>query len=56
MGLPIFDPCAIYLIIAGFLRPIVIFGPIADVARDKLAREVPDLFELASECPFVSTY
>ncbi|XP_073764688.1 tight junction protein 1 isoform X6 [Danio rerio] len=32
---------------AGFLRPIVIFGPIADVARDKLAREVPDLFELA---------
>ncbi|XP_065123605.1 tight junction protein 1 isoform X4 [Paramisgurnus dabryanus] len=32
---------------AGFLRPVVIFGPIADVARDKLAREVPDLFELA---------
>ncbi|XP_059366648.1 tight junction protein ZO-1-like isoform X11 [Carassius carassius] len=39
---------------AGFLRPVVIFGPIADVARDKLAREVPDLFELASKCPFVS--
>ncbi|XP_028811883.1 tight junction protein ZO-1 isoform X6 [Denticeps clupeoides] len=32
---------------AGFLRPVVIFGPIADVAREKLAREVPDLFELA---------
>ncbi|XP_016318963.1 tight junction protein ZO-1-like isoform X6 [Sinocyclocheilus anshuiensis] len=32
---------------AGFLRPVVIFGPIADVARDKLAREVPDMFELA---------
>uniref|UniRef100_A0A8C1DB62 Zona occludens protein 1 n=1 Tax=Cyprinus carpio carpio TaxID=630221 RepID=A0A8C1DB62_CYPCA len=32
---------------AGFLRPVVIFGPIADVARDKLGREVPDLFELA---------
>ncbi|XP_035376833.1 tight junction protein ZO-1 isoform X3 [Electrophorus electricus] len=32
---------------AGFLRPVVIFGPIADIARDKLAREVPDLFELA---------
>ncbi|XP_056600964.1 tight junction protein ZO-1 isoform X8 [Triplophysa dalaica] len=32
---------------AGFLRPVVIFGPIADVARDKLSREVPDLFELA---------
>lgn len=33
---------------AGFLRPVVIFGPIADVAREKLAREGPDLFELAS--------
>uniref|UniRef100_A0A672QNW6 Tight junction protein 1 n=1 Tax=Sinocyclocheilus grahami TaxID=75366 RepID=A0A672QNW6_SINGR len=41
---------------AGFLRPVVIFGPIADVARDKLAREVPDMFELASECPFVNTH
>ncbi|XP_070302944.1 tight junction protein ZO-1-like [Salvelinus sp. IW2-2015] len=34
---------------AGFLRPVVIFGSIADVAREKLAREEPDLFELASE-------
>ncbi|CAB1339540.1 unnamed protein product [Coregonus sp. 'balchen'] len=32
---------------AGFLRPVVIFGSIADVAREKLAREEPDLFELA---------
>lgn len=37
---------------AGFLRPVVIFGPIADVAREKLGREVPDLFELASEFQF----
>uniref|UniRef100_A0A8C1DFW5 Zona occludens protein 1 n=1 Tax=Cyprinus carpio carpio TaxID=630221 RepID=A0A8C1DFW5_CYPCA len=36
---------------AGFLRPVVIFGPIADVARDKLAREVPDVFELAKSEP-----
>ncbi|KAK7170510.1 hypothetical protein R3I94_000647 [Phoxinus phoxinus] len=36
---------------AGFLRPVVIFGPIADVARDKLGREVPDLFELAKSEP-----
>uniref|UniRef100_A0A673MV22 Tight junction protein ZO-1-like n=1 Tax=Sinocyclocheilus rhinocerous TaxID=307959 RepID=A0A673MV22_9TELE len=36
---------------AGFLRPVVIFGPIADVARDKLAREVPDMFELAKSEP-----
>lgn len=33
---------------AGFLRPVVIFGPIADVAREKLSREETDLFELAS--------
>ncbi|XP_034428473.1 tight junction protein ZO-1 isoform X9 [Hippoglossus hippoglossus] len=32
---------------AGFLRPVVMFGPIADVAREKLAREEPDIFELA---------
>ncbi|XP_067352436.1 tight junction protein ZO-1 isoform X4 [Channa argus] len=32
---------------AGFLRPVVIFGPIADVAREKLAREEPDIYELA---------
>ncbi|XP_066510814.1 tight junction protein ZO-1-like isoform X3 [Hoplias malabaricus] len=36
---------------AGFLRPVVVFGPIADVAREKLAREVPDLFELAKSEP-----
>lgn len=34
---------------AGFLRPVVIFGPIADVAREKLARQEPDIFELASK-------
>ncbi|XP_031702591.1 tight junction protein ZO-1 isoform X7 [Anarrhichthys ocellatus] len=32
---------------AGFLRPVVLFGPIADVGREKLAREEPDIFELA---------
>ncbi|XP_077420687.1 tight junction protein 1 isoform X8 [Vanacampus margaritifer] len=36
---------------AGFLRPVVIFGPIADVAREKLAREEPDAFELAKTEP-----
>ncbi|XP_075998664.1 tight junction protein 1 isoform X7 [Genypterus blacodes] len=36
---------------AGFLRPVVIFGPIADVAREKLAREETDLFELAKSEP-----
>ncbi|XP_029284521.1 tight junction protein ZO-1 isoform X13 [Cottoperca gobio] len=36
---------------AGFLRPVVLFGPIADVAREKLAREEPDVFELAKSEP-----
>ncbi|XP_077372305.1 tight junction protein 1b isoform X3 [Festucalex cinctus] len=36
---------------AGFLRPVVTFGPIADVAREKLSREEPDLFELAKSEP-----
>ncbi|XP_067293198.1 tight junction protein ZO-1 isoform X15 [Pseudorasbora parva] len=36
---------------AGFLRPVVIFGPIADVAREKLSREEPELFELAKSEP-----
>ncbi|XP_061409742.1 tight junction protein ZO-1-like [Lethenteron reissneri] len=36
---------------AGFLRPVVIFGPIADVARERLARELPDQFEIAKSEP-----
>lgn len=32
----------------------VIFGPIADVAREKLSREEPDLFELASTSMLLS--
>uniref|UniRef100_A0A6G1R1D5 Zona occludens protein 1 n=1 Tax=Hypotaenidia okinawae TaxID=2861861 RepID=A0A6G1R1D5_9GRUI len=36
---------------AGFLRPVTIFGPIADVAREKLAREEPDTFQIAKSEP-----
>ncbi|XP_076124625.1 tight junction protein 1 isoform X6 [Alosa pseudoharengus] len=36
---------------AGFLRPVVIFGPIADMAREKLSREEQDTFELAKSEP-----
>ncbi|KAK7117837.1 hypothetical protein R3I94_023150 [Phoxinus phoxinus] len=36
---------------AGFLRPVVIFGPIADVAREKLSREEAALFDLAKSEP-----
>ncbi|XP_051508860.1 tight junction protein ZO-2-like isoform X2 [Myxocyprinus asiaticus] len=33
---------------AGFRRPVVLFGPIADAASDKLATELPDEFVVAS--------
>ncbi|XP_074863449.1 tight junction protein 1 isoform X5 [Carettochelys insculpta] len=36
---------------AGFLRPVTIFGPIADVAREKLAREEPDIYQVAKSEP-----
>ncbi|XP_058513394.1 tight junction protein ZO-2 isoform X2 [Ochotona princeps] len=36
---------------AGFKRPVVLFGPIADVAMEKLANELPDLFQTAKTEP-----
>uniref|UniRef100_A0A8C4NF25 Tight junction protein 1a n=2 Tax=Eptatretus burgeri TaxID=7764 RepID=A0A8C4NF25_EPTBU len=36
---------------AGFLRPVVMFGPIADITREKLARELPELCEIAKSEP-----
>ncbi|XP_060115893.1 LOW QUALITY PROTEIN: tight junction protein ZO-1 [Heteronotia binoei] len=36
---------------AGFLRPVTIFGPIADVAREKLAREEPNIYQIAKSEP-----
>lgn len=47
------------VVAAGFRRPVVLFGPIADAANEKLASEMPDLFVIASEslpasfCPCV---
>lgn len=34
---------------AGFRRPVVLFGAIADAANEKLASEMPDLFIIASQ-------
>jgi len=31
-------------ILAAFVRPVVIFGPLSDVARDKLVSEFPDRY------------
>lgn len=36
---------------AGFRRPVVVFGPIADVAMEKLAADMPDLFQIAKTEP-----
>ncbi|KAG7488062.1 hypothetical protein MATL_G00029290 [Megalops atlanticus] len=36
---------------AGFKRPIVILGPLNDIAMEKLAREMPDEFEVAGMVP-----
>lgn len=33
------------------MRPVTIFGPIADVAREKLAREEPDIYQIAKSEP-----
>ncbi|XP_039659060.1 tight junction protein ZO-2-like isoform X2 [Perca fluviatilis] len=36
---------------AGFRRPVVLFGPIADAANEKLASEIPNLFVIAKTEP-----
>lgn len=41
---------------ANFKRPIVILGPLNDIAMEKLAREIPDEYEIAGWCLFISTF
>ncbi|XP_008164218.2 tight junction protein ZO-2 isoform X2 [Chrysemys picta bellii] len=36
---------------AGFKRPVVIFGPIADLAMEKLSNDLPDLYQTAKTEP-----
>ena len=36
---------------ANFKRPVVILGPVADIAMQKLTAEMPDQFEIAGEKP-----
>ena len=36
--------------VAGFVRPVVLLGPIADITRDKLLQEMPETFAIPSEC------
>ena len=36
--------------LAGFRRPVVIFGPISDAVNEKLSTDMPDEFVIASKC------
>ena len=38
--------CSEGILIVTIIRPVVLFGPLADIARDRLLKEFPDLFEL----------
>ena len=35
------------------VRPVVLFGPLADIARDRLLKEHPERFELPRKLPTV---
>ena len=39
----------IILLIAGFIRPVVLLGPIADITRDKLLQDMPETFAIPSK-------
>lgn len=41
----LFMPGLFSVLTAGFVRPVVIFGALADVAREKLLQDFPDKFE-----------
>ena len=41
--------CVFVFALAGFRRPVVIFGPIADAVNEKLAADLPNEFVLASK-------
>jgi hypothetical protein len=40
------------VVLVTIVRPVVLFGPLADIARDRLLKEYPDRFELPRESPF----
>ena len=46
--------CSSY-ILAGFIRPVVIFGAIADIARERLKSTFPDKFEFPRKCLYSLT-
>ena len=45
----------IFCSIVTIVRPVVLFGPLADIARDRLVKEYPDRFELPRKFKFVNS-
>jgi len=43
----------LFLLTAGFVRPVVIFGPLADVARERILKDFPDRYQSPRELPFL---
>lgn len=41
-----------YFVLAGFVRPVVLLGPIADITRDKLLQDMPETFAIPSKTIF----
>ena len=39
----------VVLFLAGFIRPVVLLGPIADITRDKLLQDMPETFAIPSK-------
>ena len=46
----IFIMVHVVIVAAAFVRPVVLFGAIADVARDKLLSDFPERFESPRKC------
>ena len=44
-----FFSCIFIVFSAGFVRPVVLLGPIADITRDKLLQDMPDIFAIPSK-------
>ena len=40
----------------GFIRPVVFFGPIADIAREKLIKDFPDKFSSPRKSLFICLF
>lgn len=47
------NPNFCFIKLVTMVRPIVLFGPLADIARDRLIKEYPDRFEMPRKFLFL---